>query len=409
VQTHADKDIDIREDWTKLLETDYETGRIFLVDSVEAMKSQVEKTPLPKDFSELLNLLGREMNDEAALAIRQKNFFSLASQTVDDCHAEIDSRWLAVQKFRERITEERRRFGDRMAETLREELIRDRRLWESRLLGRVASQWGCSPFSLLLRIYQGLGGIVSGLLLARGMTSPSRLALWGTYEGFRSIRKWADSKKLRKYDKDSEKSAALVSGRDEGRTRESALILTGFAADARMPVKACEPEFILAESRRASEGFVADITEELETICDRLTQRNSRWWARVFYEILFGAMLFFVLFRPAKNFFYDSVFRDGAVFGFSFYAASLFWLVGWGALLLGLFSLMLRRGLEREINDTSARWGHLPALNQIFAAAETESNNILAFRDELEIIRQRIERVNRLAEKLDKRLGRKKS
>ncbi len=408
VQTHADKEVDIREDWAKLLENDYETGRIFLVDSVAAMKAQQEKTPLPSEFSELLTLLSRELNEEAALAVRQKNFFSLANQTLDECHAELEDRWHDVHVFRGRISEERRRFGDRLSETLRDELIRDRRLWESRLLGRVASQWGYSPFSLLLRLYQGLGGLVSGVLLARGFTSPSRLALWGTYEGFRSIRKWADSKKLQKYDKGSGKNAA-VSGRDEGRIRESALILAGFAADARIRNAVCEPELVLAESRRASEAFVADITEEFEVICDRLTRRNSRWWTRVFYESLFGVMLLFLLLRPAKNFFIDTVFDpNAAMFGIGFYFQSLFWLIAWGTLLLGLFSLKLRRGLEREINETSALWGHLPALNRIFEAAETEGNRVMAFRDELDVLRQRIERVNRMAEKLDKRLGRKK-
>lgn len=404
VQTHADRDVDIREDWNELLKNDYETGRIFLVDSATALKIQRENGVLPREFADLRQLLTRELNEEAAVRIRQANYFSLAEETVEQCSEEITENWTAVRKLRERISEERRRFGELLAEKMRGELLRDRRFWESRLIGRVAAQWGYSPFSMVLRIYQGLGVILSGALLARAR-SPSQLAVWGAFEGIRSFRNWSKKRKSGQMLRPS-----AFSAREEGKLREAALILTGFATDARLPTENCEPEFVLEEARQAGEAYVADIARELENICDRLALKNNRWWTRTFYECLFGGMILFLLARPAKNFFIDTLLYDNVkLYGAEFYLISLFWLVAWGALLLGFFTFMLRHGLDREINETAAQWNRLSSLDRFFAAAEKETNGVLAFRDELESIRQRIDRINQQAEKLDKRLGRKKT
>lgn len=410
VQTHADLDVDIREDWRQLLEKDYETGQIFLVDSAASLKIQQQEvsvtaieSKLPEEFRQLRQLLTRDLNDEAAIRIRQANYFSLAEEAVGDCRKIIDAHWPAVGKLRERISEERRRFGDHLAEKMRDELIRDRRLWESRLLGRVASQWGYSPFSLILRVYQGFGAILSGTLLARARSVP-QLAVWGAFEGVRSLRKWSANRKV-----EAGPGSALLSTYEENRLRESALILAGFANDAEMPTAHCEPEFVLKEAQAADEIFIADIARELEGICDRLAQRNNLWWTRSFYEGLFGGMILFILIRPAKNFFYDTVFfSNRPLLGIDFYLQSIFWLLIWGALLLGLFTFMLRNGLDRQINETATQWNRLSGLHRFFAAIEDETNRILSFRAELDQIGHRVDRINQQAEKLDRRLGMKK-
>jgi GTPase SAR1 family protein len=403
VQTHADRDSDIRDDWTELLKKDYETGRIFFVDSVAALKSQQNNQVPAKEFADLQRLLTVELNEEAAIRIRQSNFFGLAEETVEECRREIGKQWDVVSKLRDRISEERRRFGERLAEKMRNELIRDRRRWESRLVERVASQWGYSPFSIVLRIYQGCGAILSGALLTRVRSVP-QLALWGTFEGIRSFRNWSNARKAKKKPVLSDTTTW-----EEGRLRESALILVGFVTDAKLPTASCEPEFVLEESKQAGEAFAADISNELETICNHLADRNNCWWIRAMYEILFGGMLLFILLRPAKNFFIDTLFdKTVRLYGADFYLISIFWLIVWASLLLGLFTFTLRRGLNREINTTSAQWGRLPALEHLFESVEQETNRIMAYRDELEMIYQRIERINQQSEKLDRRLGQKK-
>lgn len=404
VQTHADQDVDIRSDWKELLEKDYETGSLFLVDSVAAMRAVRENNPPPKEFGELRQLLTHDLNEEAAVRIRQANYFGLAEKTVEDCREEVTEHWGLVGKLRERISEERRRFGEHLAEKMRDELIRDRRLWESRLIGRVASQWGYSPFSLVLRVYQGLGALLSGAFLTRVRSLP-QLAAWGVFEGIRSFRKWSRKRKA-----EQGPEPDILSSWEEGRLRESSLILVGFATDAHLSTEHCQPDFVLKESKDASQTYLVEIARELEGICDRLAVKNNRWWMRSFYEFLFGGVALFLLIRPAKNFFYDTVFQaDAKFYGADFYLVSIFWLVLWGAILLGLFTFMLRYGLDREINETAAKWNRLPALEGFFASVEKETNQVLVYRDELDAIHHRIARIAQQAEKLDKRLGKKKS
>ena len=391
VQTHADRDVDIRDDWRETLQNDYETGQMFFVNSMNPNEEE-------SSLQELRQLLTRDLNDEAAIRIRQANYFGLAEEAIADCQQIIEDDWLPVNKLRERISEERQRFGERMANKIRSELIRDRRTWESKLIGRVSAQWGYSPFSLLLRIYQGGGAIISGAFLTR-VRSPIQLALWGSFETVRQLR----NRKLKK-------ATALpeFSVEESNQLKESALILTGFATDAHVPTQYCQPNVIQSESKQTNETLLDEIGTELETITDRLAQRCQRLWLRSLYEILFGAMLLFLLARPAKNFFYDAPFYGAPELGLDFYVISLGWLILWGAVLLFFFTMTLRRGIERSIQKTSQDWHRLPALEGLFASLETETTRILTFRDELDVLKGTIDRINQQAEKLDKRLGKKR-
>ncbi|HBT75618.1 MAG TPA: hypothetical protein DEB39_01550 [Planctomycetaceae bacterium] len=411
VQTHADRDVDIRDDWREVLKERYEPGHIFLIDSVAALNSRLAAPPgsfdggIPDgEFGDLHRLLTRDLNEESAIRIREANYADLAEEVVELCRSEIEEHWAPIDKLREKILEERRRLGERLAERMRDELIRDRRLWESRLIGRVASQWGYSPFSLVLRVYQGFGSLLSGALLARAATSIPLFAVWGLYQGGRSLKKWKDRRKSK-----AGPGGSIVRFWEEGNVRESALILAGFAQDARLPVGICTPERVLRESNLAGDAFVAEVARELERICDRLARRHNTWAIRLFYETLMGGMLLFLLFRPAKNFFWDTL-RDSSIpiHGFDFYIISLCWLIAWGAVLLGAFTFTLRQGLDREINETAATWSRATGLDALFHELEEETNRLLAFRNELESIRLRLTQMDQIAEKLDKRLGKRK-
>ena len=389
VQTHADKDTDIREDWRESLKNDYETGQMFFVHSMKPEECN--------SLQELRQLLTRDLNEEAAIRIRQANYFGLAEEAVADCQKIIENDWQPVCKLRERISEERQRFGERIANKIRSELIRDRRSWESKLLGRVSGQWGYSPFSLLLRMYQGLGTVVSGAFLTR-VRSPIQLALWGSFEAVRQFR----NRKLNKATVLPEFSVE-----ESNQLKESALILTGYATDANVPTQHCQPNVIQSESKETNEALLAEISAELETITDKLAQRCQRLWFRSLYEVLFGAMLLFLLTQPAYNFFIAAPFRGAPLLGIDFYLVSMGWLILWGGVLLFFFTLMLRQGIEQAIQQTSQDWHRLPALNGLFASLEAATTRILTFRDELESLKGVIDRINQQAEKLDKRLGKR--
>jgi GTPase SAR1 family protein len=389
VQTHADRDIDIREDWQKTLENDYETGQMFFVSSVK---------PDENSLQELRQLLTCDLNEVAAIRIRQANYFGLAEETVTDCQHIVENDWQPVCKLRERLSEERQRFGKRMADKIRSELIRDRRSWESKILGRVSAQWGYSPFSLLLRIYQGLGTILSGALLTR-VRSPIQLALWGSFEGMRRLR--------------NRRTAATVlpefSVEESNQLKESALILTGFATDAHIPASHCQPSVIQMESKQANSALLEEISAELEAVTDRLAHRYQRLWFRCLYEMLISVMVIVLLFRLAQNFFVDFIWYNRELLGMGHYLISLFWMVVWCALLLFFFTMTLRKGIEQLIRKTSQNWYRLPALDRFFSSLESETTRILTFRDELESLKGLIDRINQQAEKLDKRLGKKRS
>jgi molybdopterin converting factor small subunit len=341
--------------------------------------------------------LTRDLNEEAAIRIRQANYFGLAEEAVGDCQQTIENAWLPVSKLRERISEERQRFGKRMANKIRSELIRDRRIWESKILGRVSAQWGYSPFSLLLRIYQGAGGILSGALLSR-VRSPIQMALWSSFEGIRRVRN-RRAKNL--------PAVPEFSVEESNQLKESALILTGFATDAHIPAQLCQPNVIQTESKQANKTLLDEISAELESITDRLAHRYQRLWFRFLYEILLGAMLLFLLARPAKNFFYDSFLYHERLLGIDYYVVSLFWLIVWCTTLLFFFTMALRKGIEHAIKKTSRDWYRLPALDHLFASLESETTQILTFRDELDATKELIDRINQQAEKLDRRLGKK--
>ena len=394
VQTHADRDVDIREDWKKSLENDYEMGQMFFVNS---LKPDDDANNNGGALKELRQLLTRDLNEEAAIRIRQANYFGLAEEAVEDCQQTIENSWLPVSKLRERISEERHRFGKRMANKIRSELIRDRRTWESKILGRVSAQWGYSPFSLLLRFYQGLGAILSGALLTR-VRSPIQLALWGSLEGVRRFQNRRPPKNL---------ALPEFSVEELNQLKESALILTGFATDAHIPVQHCQPSVVQSESKQAAETLLNEISAELEMVTDRLAHRYQRLWFRCLYEILLSMMLLYVLVQPAYNFFYDAPWNGAKYLGIEFYVAALIWLSLWCVLLLFFFTMILRRGIEHSIKKTSLAWYRLPALERLYASLESETTQILTFRDELEAIKERIDRINQQAEKLDKRLGRK--
>lgn len=403
VQTHADRDSDIREDWAKALESQYETGHIFFIDSSAAISAQNESRPLDPEFADLRRLLTRELNEESAIRIRQANYLDLFEETLERCGEKIESQWPSVRKLQEQLDRERERLGTQLAETMRNELIRDRRFWEMKLVQRVASQWGYSPFSLVLRMYQSLGMIASGALLARVRSLP-QLAAWGVFEGVRSFKNWADSKRLKQ-----SPGASLQSFWDDGNLRESALILAGFTQDAGLPGESCVPEHVIEESNTAGEAFVGDVSLELDRICNKLADARINIPTRILYESLFGAMLIFLLSRPAYNFFYESLFVEGAeIWPLSSYLVSLFWLLLWSVVLLGMFIFSLRGGLDRQINETAAKWNKIEAMRFLFGKLDSSIEKVIEFRNEHEAIREQLETVNLVGKKLDKRLGRRK-
>ena len=397
VQTHADKDIDIREDWADVLKDKYETGSMFFVDSQTALKEQLAGKEPSGEFGDLYRLLTKDLNDESALRVRLANYFDLAEETIALCSEEIENNWPTVRKLREKIENERKELGSILSEKMRAELVRDRRIWETRLLDQITTQWGYSPFSIVLRTYQRLGSIAIGMALARARSIPQLVAL-GTVESVRSVRRWSDSKRAKE-------KLALENYWEENSLRESNLVLSGFARDAGLQTEPIET--VIDESQKAGDSFVKVISRELNTVVERLVFQHNTLFTRITYETLVSAMLLFVLWRPAYNYFYES-FYSGEIWPLSNYIVSIFWLLAWCAVLLGIFLLTLNMGLQREINETSSNWSMTDSMRQVFHRMDSTCESIRDFREQLGMLKQHIEQLKKQGQSLDKRLGRRK-
>ena len=124
----------------------------------------------------------------------------------------------------------------------------------------------------------------------------------------------------------------------------------------------------------------------------RMAKRHTGWFTRWRYELLLGGMMGYLLYWPAKNFFYDTRFGSGQTqaLGLDFYLVSAFWLLVWCGLLMWLFNSRLRRGLRREINRLAEGWSGPEPAAGVFARLEGECRRVERFREELDRLRQQV-------------------
>ena len=386
VQTHADEDDDIRDDWREVLGRQYATGHIFFVDSLQAAADVHNNIEPRGEFAGLLDLLTRQLAGAAPARIRRANFLDLVDQALIACAKKIDAAEPKVERLRQAVVEQRQVLAARLAKQMNDDLQANRRQWESRLLGKVASRWGFSPWSLVLRAYQSLGGLLSSSLLLRART-PAQIALWGTFEGART---WRKRRQQRLADKGA---ARTVSGCwDETELRAASVVLRGHAIEAGLDREAAALQTIADEAADAGGAFVEEAAGELEALLGRLSERHTGWFIRWRYELLLLAMVGLLLFRLGKNFFWDSWLapNPAPVFGLDFYLSATFWLVLWCLILLWAFTHRLRRGLRREIAELAQTWTSADTAAGVFAQLESDCENIERFRQELVLLQQEV-------------------
>lgn len=402
VQTHADADEDIRNDWRDSLGDRYEPGHIYRIDSLSALADAQQGIAPRGEFGRLVDLLTGELAGTAASRIRRANFLDLIDDTLARCRDRLDEAVPAIQRLSKAVDEQRTRLGAKLAGRVEGELLAARRGWEMRLVGRVASRWGFSPFSMVLRVFQALGGFVSSALLFR-VRSTAQLALWGAFEGARSLQKLRTQRQA-----DQSAQRALTDCWTEDELRESALVLDGYAIEAGVARLQKDTAALTSEASQAGQRFAAQATTELDALVERVADRHAGWFTRWSYEFLFVAMLVFVLLRPAKNFFYDSWVAPESVrvLGLDFYLVSAFWLLLWSILLLWRFTGRLRRGLKQEIRRLVDAWRNATPAAGLFESLQSECDQAQQFHHDLAGLR---DQVNRMRVRLDlPDLGRKR-
>ena len=384
VQTHADCDTDIRDDWREMLEPRYTAGRIFLVDSRAALADAQQGRGPRGEFASLVDLLTRQLAGNAVARIRRANLLDLVEETLDACHKRVDEAMVAVGRLEEAIQSQRSRLAAQLAAQIRSELVAGRRQWESRLLDEVLSRWGMSPFTCLLRLYHGIGGLVFRGLILRART-PAQMALWGAVEGVRSMQAGR-----RRRQADSGVERAVIGCWDSADLRSAALVVDGFAMEAGIEREGSLVETTFQESAEATAGVTEGLAVEFQSLVCRAAQRHTGRLVRYRYEFLFALALVGLFLRPAKNFFYDSWLASppAPLLGLDFYLLSAFWLAVWSAILVWRFVGRLRRGLDREIGELAAGWASPRLAGGVFAGLESQCRDIRQYRSALENFRQ---------------------
>ena len=375
VQTHADTEDDIREDWREHLAAEYVTGEMFFVDSVAALAdAQAGVTPRG-EFGRLIEHLSRELSGSAAHRIRRANFLDLLEETLAACQRRLSLLMPAVEQVERAVNEQRTRLAMKLAGQMREELLSTRRAWESRLVGEVADRWGLSPFSLVLRAYHGVGGLLSGAGLMRVRT-PAQLALWGAFEGARRMRTQQEHRTA------DEVTERAVSGSwEESELRTAAIIVEGYSREAEFELVKPLTVDLPREATAAGQQFVQRAAADLQQLVAKVAARQSAWLVRPWYEALLLLMLGALLYRLGKNFFFDSWLAvelgwaemPKPLLGVDFFIAAAFVFVLWCGLLLTMFTRRVRRGLNYEIKQLAERWQSTATASTLFTEVEQQA------------------------------------
>ena len=230
-----------------------------------------------------------------------------------------------------------------------------------------------------------------GALLYRART-PAEIALWGTLGG---VQAWRKRRQTRQAEKGLDRAAAGFW--DQADIHKAGLILEGYATEAGLDRRLVSPSAVAAESESAGAIFIARASADLQSLVASLAARHTGWFTRACYEVLFCAMIGCILFRLAKNFFYDSWLAPGPspALGLDFYLTAGFWLLLWCFLLIFALSRRLRRGLRREIDRLVVAWQSPSTASGLFAHLDSQCRGAIQFRRDLDPLDEQVNRLRR--------------
>ncbi len=385
VQTHAGLDEDIREDWKQQLSQQFEVPEIYFVDSVKALEDQLaDRSPDP-EFAALQNILSSQLGKSERLQVRRANLLELMQNAIDHCTGKIENALPAVHELESFLKQQQAVLTEQMSQELRSELLVSRNLWERRLLSCVSDSWGSSPFSMILRLYNGLGNLIASASLFRARNS-AQVALIGALQGAR----WLGNRHQEQAADDRMKRIGTF-GLDDNKLRESQLLIDGYAQAAGLTPSPGHQvgslEYLQTEAAHVEEQFLNDAGTKIDGIITRLAHKNSGWFTRFVYETLFLALVVYALVRIGKNFFYDSFLDESNILAIDFYVTAGVIFLIWTGFLVMMFTRKLKRGLEQEINQLANQLAKTRLSHGLFPHLERECRQIYAQQHSLERMR----------------------
>ena len=387
VQTHADVNSDIRDDWAQQLAEDFEDAELFLVDSLAALQQQRQGRRPGGDFARLEHLLTSRLAASARLEIRRANLIDLLDDALQESRIDYHAAWPAVEALEQALQEQHERLVGSLAKRLAEELEASHYLWERRLVERVTSDWGFSPFSSLLRLSQGLGGLLASASLLRARSS-AQVALLGAWQGGR----WLTSR-AKQRDADQRFEQLAVLGIDDSVLRESQLVVEGFAESAGIDQALTSPrslESLRDDAAQLQRSFLDDAGAQIEEVIEAQAARSRGWGVRLVYEMALTVLLGFLLYRIGRNFFFDTLLKDGEFLPLEFYLPATALSLLWAALLVMLFTRRLRRGLRKAIGGLAERVARHRVAGGPFVELEDACLEVSRSREQLTVLCERV-------------------
>jgi len=381
VQTHAGLDEDIREDWKQQLSQQFDVPEIYFVDSVQALEDQLADRPPQKDFASLQNILSTQLGKSERLQVRRANLLELIQNAIDHCSHKIKQDLPAIRELESFLKQQHISLTKQMSQELRKELLTSRNLWERRLLSCVSDTWGLSPFSTMLRVYNGLGNFIASASLFRARNS-AQVALIGALQGAR----WIGNRQKEQATEDRLNRIGSF-GLDDNKLREAQLLIDGYAQAAGLETQSVHHSGSLdklqTEAAYVEEQFLYDAGSKIDGIIAKLARKNSGWFTRAVYETLFLSLVVYALVRIGKNFFYDSFLDEQNILAIDFYVTAGVIFLIWTGFLVMMFTRKLKRGLEQEINQLSddlanAKLSHglFPHLEQACQQVHTQQHSL---------------------------------
>jgi hypothetical protein len=383
VQTCADLDEDIRDDWRAQLNGRYQVPDIFFVDSLKALREQQTQQRSTGDFRRLQELLSTELAASHRTQIRRANLIDLVQGALDHCRAHLDQHSPALERLTECLSEQHRRLIGLMSDRLRDELLSSRGLWERRLLEGMTQRWGMSPFAAALRVYNGLGGLVASAGLWRARSS-AQMALVGAVQGARWL-----TVKAQELEGEGRLDRIAALGLDDSLLRETQMVVGGFVREAQLDRRLAEEgEFdrLQSEAVRVEDRFLSDAGRRVDEIIDDLAGRHSGWGVRARYETLLCLLLAYVIGWPAYSFFYAHPWLGKPLIPSDFYVHGLIYVGLWSGLLVMLFTRRLRRGLVQRIGALARQMAESRLSTSLFPRLEQSLAGIRLERERLEAL-----------------------
>ena len=357
VQTHAEQDSDIREDWRQHLAPAYQVPDMFFFDSRRAFAEQSQGQRPSGDFSRLLELLTNQLGVSRRVAIRRANLIDLLDEALTVCRTDYDRELPAIRKLQEVLEQQRITLRDTLTNQLRDELLVNRNLWERRLLSAVTNIWGFSPFSSVLRLYNGLGAFIASFSFFRARSS-AQMALIGAVQGARWLKSRAEEQGA---ETSLERLASF--GITDQHLQESRMVVSGYVHSAGIEAEEFADRRDLAQLRRRAASvesqFLGDARRGIDELIEELAEHNCSALTRWRYEILLLLYVLFVVGRIGHNFFWSSFLAPivgsashaEPLLTVDFYIPAVIFLLMWSGILVLSFTWRLRQGLSQRIHQ----------------------------------------------------------